>query len=82
MAKTKNNVIGFLFRAHPTLMTQESSAEMMDAIFESSAIEGRARVLKIMQDFLISESSKAATQQKGQLLPHNPVLESRLRLYH
>jgi hypothetical protein len=59
-----NDIPGFLFRAHPTLMTKESSAEMMDAIFESTAIEGRARLLKIMQDFLTSESSKALTQQK------------------
>ncbi|KAJ1303221.1 hypothetical protein OPQ81_011419 [Rhizoctonia solani] len=49
---------GFLFRAHPSLLTREDSAEMMDAIFASSQEEAQARLLKIMQDFLLSEASK------------------------
>ncbi|CAE6432892.1 unnamed protein product [Rhizoctonia solani] len=49
---------GFLFRAHPSLLTREDSAEMMDAIFASPQEEAQARLLKIMQDFLLSEASK------------------------
>ncbi|CAE6465375.1 unnamed protein product [Rhizoctonia solani] len=49
---------GFLFRAHPSLMTREDSAEMMDAVFASPQEEAQTRLLKIMQDFLLSEASK------------------------
>ena len=56
---------GFLFRAQPTLMTKEQSAEIMDAIFESPEEEGRGRLLRIMQDFLISESEKHSAKEKG-----------------
>ncbi|TFY83179.1 hypothetical protein EWM64_g834 [Hericium alpestre] len=57
--------LGFLFRAQPTLMTVESSAMIMDAIFASSQEESRARLLKVMQEFLVSEASKHSvkTQQ-------------------
>ena len=41
-------------------MTREDSAEMMDAIFASPQEEAQARLLKIMQDFLLSEASKHA----------------------
>lgn len=58
-------MIGFLFRAQPTLMTKEESAAIMDAIFASEEEEGRARLLKIMQDFLISESEKHSAKEKG-----------------
>jgi cohesin loading factor subunit SCC2 len=56
---------GFLFRAQPTLMTLERSATIMDAIFTSQEEEGRGRLLKILQDFLVSEASKHATKEKG-----------------
>lgn len=59
---------GFLFRAYPTLMTLESSAEMMDAIFASPEEDVRGRLLKIIQDFLISESIKHSTREKGPAL--------------
>ncbi|KAG8738993.1 Sister chromatid cohesion protein 2 [Ceratobasidium sp. 414] len=49
---------GFLFRAHPSLLTHDDSAEMMDVIFASPQEEAQARLLKIMQDFLLSEASK------------------------
>ncbi|KAF8607050.1 hypothetical protein BDV93DRAFT_436800 [Ceratobasidium sp. AG-I] len=58
---------GFLFRAHPTLLTHDDSAEMMDAIFASPQEDAQARLLKIMQDFLLSEASKhshSATSNK------------------
>ncbi|KAJ7600473.1 hypothetical protein C8J56DRAFT_910344 [Mycena floridula] len=56
--------LGFLFRAQPTLMTLETSAGLMDAIFQSPEEEGRARLLKIMQDFLIAESLKHSAREK------------------
>lgn len=37
----------------------------MDAIFASPEQEGRARLLKIMQDFLQSEAAKHSAQEKG-----------------
>jgi len=57
--------LGFLFKAQPTLMTLESSATMMDAIFASDEDDSRARLLKLMQDFLIAESEKHSEQEKG-----------------
>lgn len=48
-------------------MTLEQSATIMDAIFVSTEIEGRARLLKIMQDFLLSESAKHSAKEKGAL---------------
>lgn len=57
--------LGFLFRAQPTLMTLENSATMMDAIFASEEEENRGRLLKLMQEFLLSESSKHSAQEKG-----------------
>ena len=39
----------------------------MDAIFASPEEEARGRLLKIMQDFLITESTKQSVQEKGQL---------------
>ncbi|KAF8552743.1 hypothetical protein OG21DRAFT_1477602 [Imleria badia] len=57
--------LGFLFRAQPTLMTLERSAGIMDAIFSSSDEESRGRLLRIMQDFLVSEAAKHAEQRKG-----------------
>lgn len=47
-------------------MTLESSATMMDAIFASSEEDNRGRLLKLMQEFLIAESSKHSAQEKGE----------------
>ncbi|KAI0064180.1 hypothetical protein BV25DRAFT_1934347 [Artomyces pyxidatus] len=57
--------LGFLFRAQPTLMTLESSAVIMDAIFASQEEDGRGRLLKIMQDFLVSEAAKHSLKEKN-----------------
>lgn len=65
--RTHHAWVGFLFRAYPTLMTLESSATIMDAIFTSPEEEARGRLLKIMQDFLITESTKQSAQEKGQI---------------
>ncbi|KAL0960842.1 hypothetical protein HGRIS_005858 [Hohenbuehelia grisea] len=56
--------LGFMFRAQPTLMTLETSATIMDAIFASPEEEGRGRLLKIMQDFLVSEAAKHSAKEK------------------
>ncbi|KLO06964.1 hypothetical protein SCHPADRAFT_1002012 [Schizopora paradoxa] len=57
--------LGFLFKAQPTLMTLESSATMMDAIFASDEDDSRARLLRLMQEFLIAESEKHSEQEKN-----------------
>ncbi|KAF8648994.1 hypothetical protein AX16_006108 [Volvariella volvacea WC 439] len=59
--------LGFLFRAQPTLMTEERSATIMDSIFASSEEEGHGRVLKIIQEFLISEAEKHAAKEKDKM---------------
>ena len=59
-----NVCIGFLFRAQPALLTAEASSRIMDDIFSSSDEDARGRLLKIMQDFLVSESEKHAAVQK------------------
>lgn len=46
-------------------MTLDTSATIMDAIFSSPEEEARGRLLKIMQDFLITESTKHSVQEKG-----------------
>ncbi|RDB15317.1 Protein rad9 [Hypsizygus marmoreus] len=56
--------LGFLFRAQPTLMTMEPSSTIMDAIFASPEEEARGRLLKIMQEFLVSEAAKHAAKEK------------------
>lgn len=58
------SLVGFLFRAQPILMTLESTAVIMDDIFASSLDELRARLLKIIQDFLMSEASKHNAKEK------------------
>lgn len=68
---------GFLFRAQPKLMTLEQSAGIMDAIFASPDEESRGRLLRILQDFLVSEAAKHAEQQKG--APSSPDIGSCLK---
>ncbi|KAJ4497024.1 hypothetical protein C8R41DRAFT_824439 [Lentinula lateritia] len=56
--------LGFLFRAQPTLMTFDQSATIMDDIFASNDLDGKARLLKIIQEFLVSESIKHSRKEK------------------
>ncbi|KAJ7366455.1 hypothetical protein DFH08DRAFT_1003444, partial [Mycena albidolilacea] len=56
--------LGFLFRAQPSLMTMDRSSVIMDDIFSSSDEERRGRLLKIIQEFLISEAAKHSAKQK------------------
>jgi cohesin loading factor subunit SCC2 len=46
-------------------MTLERSAAIMDSIFASSEDEGHGRVLKILQEFLVSEATKHSALEKG-----------------
>jgi cohesin loading factor subunit SCC2 len=48
-------------------MTLESSAMVMDATFTSQEEEGRARLLKIMQEFLLSEAAKHSQKEKSKM---------------
>lgn len=46
-------------------MTLDTSSTMMDAIFASPDEEERARLLRLLQEFLVSESAKHSTVEKG-----------------
>lgn len=46
-------------------MTVDASASIMDAIFASPDEDARGRLLRIVQDFLVSEASKHAEKEKG-----------------
>jgi hypothetical protein len=69
-----NATTGFLFRAQPSLMTLDRSAAIMDAIFASSDEESRGRLLRIMQEFLVSEAAKHSTKEKGTICACNGIL--------
>lgn len=46
-------------------MTLDHSATIMDAIFASPDEESRGRLLRIMQEFLVSEAAKHSAKEKG-----------------
>ena len=46
-------------------MTLPRSASVMDEIFASPEEDGRGRLLKIIQEFLVSEASKHSAKEKG-----------------
>lgn len=46
-------------------MTLEESATIMVAIFASWEEENLGRLLKLMQEFLLSESTRHSSQEKG-----------------
>ncbi|CAL1713404.1 unnamed protein product [Somion occarium] len=56
--------MGFLFRAQPTLLTAEPSTIIMDSILASTDDEARARLLRILQEFLSAEAEKHAAKEK------------------
>ncbi|TRM61170.1 hypothetical protein BD626DRAFT_502962 [Schizophyllum amplum] len=56
--------LGFLFRAHPTLMSTPDSAVVMDRVFEGDDEDARARILRIMQEFLQAQEQKHAMQER------------------
>jgi len=49
-------------------MTLDRSATIMDAIFASPDEESRGRLLRIMQEFLVSEAVKHSTKEKGTIV--------------
>jgi len=57
-------------------MTMERSAYIMDQIFASPEEEGKGRLLKIIQDFLLSEAEKHSALAKGKktIFPASPRL--------
>ncbi|KAF8621415.1 hypothetical protein AX15_007826 [Amanita polypyramis BW_CC] len=67
--------LGFLFRAQPTLMTYDRSSCIMDSIFTSPDQEGHGRLLKIIQDFLMSEAKKHSTTEKENAKNKDKVTE-------
>ncbi|KIP08264.1 hypothetical protein PHLGIDRAFT_127100 [Phlebiopsis gigantea 11061_1 CR5-6] len=65
--------LGFLFRAQPALLTADTSSRIMDDIFSSSDEEARGRLLRIMQEFLVSEAEKHASLQKEKVSKKLPA---------
>ncbi|EJF61054.1 hypothetical protein DICSQDRAFT_170603 [Dichomitus squalens LYAD-421 SS1] len=72
--------LGFLFRAQPALMTAEPSAKIMDAIFSSSSEEARGRLLKILQDFLVTEAAKHAANEKASASAKGKVVTGKVNM--
>lgn len=70
--------LGFIFRAHPTLMTRPSLTAMMDGIFASGSLQDRATLLKIILDFLSADALRrnpdnaVVTAGTGRRKPENP----------
>lgn len=48
-------------------MMKDESDRLMSDVFATSDAEARARLLRIMQDFLASESAKFMAKEKGVL---------------
>jgi cohesin loading factor subunit SCC2 len=46
-------------------MTAEDSASVMDDIFTSPDEESRGRLLKIIQDFLLSQAAKNTSKERS-----------------
>lgn len=62
-AQIKSTVLtslGFVYRAHPTLMLHQASTTIIDAIFESEAPQMHHQILRIVQDFLASQERAVA----------------------
>ena len=59
--------LGFLYRAYPTLMTDEDSTAIMDRIFTSGTADARALLLRTICDFLTSQSVKQTEEETGAL---------------
>lgn len=59
------STVGFLFRAQPTLLTAEPSTLIMDSILSSNDDDARARLLRIIQEFLSAEAEKHAAKERA-----------------
>lgn len=58
--------LGFLYRAHPMFMLEESSTAIMDKIFLSTSAEAKALLLRIICDFLVLQTQTGHTDEKGE----------------
>lgn len=47
--------LGFVYRTHPVLMINETSTAIIDAVFDAPEIALRLQILRIIQDFLLSQ---------------------------
>ncbi|KZP01340.1 hypothetical protein CALVIDRAFT_492971 [Calocera viscosa TUFC12733] len=56
--------LGIMFKAYPRLLTHDSTLTLMDTVLSSNDVEARGRVLKILQDFLASEATKRAEEER------------------
>ncbi|GAA5983631.1 hypothetical protein JCM10908_000358 [Rhodotorula pacifica] len=52
--------LGFVFRTHPVLMINEASTNIIDAVFDAPEIAPRLQLLRIIQDFLLSQEQVQA----------------------
>ncbi|GAA6060785.1 hypothetical protein JCM10212_005434 [Sporobolomyces blumeae] len=52
--------LSFVWRAHPTLMLDPASTNIVDAVFESSNPTAHVQVLRILQDFLTTQEKNSA----------------------
>lgn len=59
--------LGFLYRAHPMFMLEEESTTIMDKIFTSSTVEAKALLLRIICDFLVSQTQMGHGDEKSEL---------------
>ena len=53
--------LGFVFRTHPVLMINEASTTIIDAVFDAPDVAPRLQLLRIIQDFLLSQEQAQAT---------------------
>lgn len=53
--------LGFVFRTHPVLMINEASTTIIDAVFDAADVAPRLQLLRIIQDFLLSQEQAQAT---------------------
>jgi cohesin loading factor subunit SCC2 len=58
-------MIGFLFRAYPTLMTREPTIDVMDEIFAHDDSESHVLILRVIQTFLSTQALKAKESQQS-----------------
>ncbi len=55
-------------------MTEERSARIMDEIFQSGNEDAQGRLLKLLQEFLVSEAAKHSSKEKGTSSLVQPLL--------
>ncbi|KAL1921753.1 uncharacterized protein VTP21DRAFT_10395 [Calcarisporiella thermophila] len=56
--------LSFLFQSHPTLMLEDPSRELMNRVFEKESTELKIQLLKVYNEYLVSEMRKADPEKK------------------